>query len=446
MKTRFTAAVLMATTLFAQGVYAKTLEEILKDKGVITEEDYKEAVKSRPASYKLGQGYSFTSDDGNFRLALGSQLQIRYDFFNPDRANGNGSGSGAAVDFSKFQIRRAKLIASGNATTPNLTYLLTINLANINGGSTSNGGLLEETYLHYKIIDGAQLRFGQDKVQFGRGFITPSSKMEFVDTSNIVNAFVPGYDTGLSLNGDILKGIVRYTVGVYGGAGQNTFRTTNDNAFSARIVYNPLGNLPYGESDVEYTEKPLFSIAASYFKDTLARSNSAFESNQLTFAKSTTLSTATPGGWISLGQAAAGATKFGASEKVDFDLFGVDTAFKWKGLFFQGEYFLAQANGRTSHLEQIGQGFYLQGGYFVIPKKLELAARYGYMDPNRSLKNALWTETTGAISYYFNSHCLKLQGDFTSIHRQGRIATTNASATATPTDDNLFRLQAQLLF
>ena len=146
------------------------------------------------------------------------------------------------------------------------------------------------------------------------------------------------------------------------------------------------------------------------------------------------------------GQNASGATQFKTGEHVYFDMFGADAALKWKGFSLQGEYFLALANGDSSHLEQIGQGFYIQSGYFVIPKTLELAARYGYMDPNRSLNKDHWTETTGAISWYINEHNLKLQADFTNIHRQSRLASTNAGAKANSSDDQLVRVQAQLLF
>jgi hypothetical protein len=57
-----------------------------------------------------------------------------------------------------------------------------------------------------------------------------------------------------------------------------------------------------------------------------------------------------------------------------------------------------------------------------------------------------WIETTGAISWYINSHNLKIQTDYTDIHREGLIATTNAGVNAKSTDDKLIRVQAQLLF
>ena len=48
----------LATTLPGE---ARTLEEILKDKGVITAEDYAEASTSTLVSYKPGKGISATS-------------------------------------------------------------------------------------------------------------------------------------------------------------------------------------------------------------------------------------------------------------------------------------------------------------------------------------------------------------------------------------------------
>ena len=462
MKKRIVAtAGLLAIALAGQSASAKSLEDVLKEKGVITEDDYKEIIKSRPYTYTPGQGFSLMTEDGKYRLTIGGQYQIRYDFLGLD----SDTNGGIAQDYSKFQFRRAKLCLSGNAFTKDLTYTMNINFANSNGtaGTTSSGGLLEETYLQYRLIDEAQFRFGQDKVQFGRGFITSSSKLQFVDVSNITNAFIPGYDTGLSLGGIVLDGLINYTVGVYGGAGQNTFRSTNDNAFAARIAVNPLGPMKYSESDVEYSKKPLLSIGGSYFKDTLKYTSVAapavtMESNNSYFTKAYSSATSTPGGWFTAGQAAAlnksgAAAAWRSNEHVYFDMFGADAAFKWRGFSLQSEYFLALANGEVDHKEQIGQGFYVQSGYFVIPKTLELAARYAYMDPNRSLNNDHWTETTGAISWYINEHNLKLQADFTNIHRQRLLATTGTRTTSpfTPasvksTDDQLVRVQAQLLF
>lgn len=440
MKKMFLAA-FMVTALAVQTAGAKTLEDVLKEKGVITEEDYKEVTKSKPIDYKLGEGFTLTSPDDKFKLSLGSCMQARYTFLDLDTIN-NTLGAGKAQDSSKFELKRIKLYFNGYAYSKDLTYKLQMNFANINGGATTNGGLLEETWMNYRMIDEAQLRFGQDKLQFGRQFITSTAANEFVDSSAASNAFVPGYDTGLQVLGKYKNGLIAYSAGIFGGLGQNTFRSTSaNNAFNARIAVNPLGEMKYVEADIDYSEKPLVSIGADFFSDTLkAATATTLESNQLTFAKSGT-------GYFSIGSPLMPAgQQFTATENINFNTFSVDGAFKWRGLFVQGEYYIAQADGQTSHNTLRAQGFYAQAGYFIVPKQIEVAARYSYVDPNRNVSNDLWVEAQGAVSWYINKHNLKIQADYTNIHKQGRIASTNPGLTANTTDDGQFRLQAQIIF
>ncbi|MGK2944541.1 MAG: porin, partial [Desulfuromonadales bacterium] len=69
----------MAVGLLAAGnVLARTLEEILKDKGVITAEDYAEANKDSRVVYTPGKGLTTTSADGNSSLRLGGYAQLIY--------------------------------------------------------------------------------------------------------------------------------------------------------------------------------------------------------------------------------------------------------------------------------------------------------------------------------------------------------------------------------
>lgn len=433
--TTITAALVVIAALAARGAEGKSLEDVLKEKGVITEEDYREVTRSRPVDYRLGRGFTFTSPDEKFKGSLLGLLQLRYTLLDLDDANDTVGRQ--AQDSSKFELRRIKLIFNGHAFSENLNYLLQLNFANLQGGTTNNGGLLEETYVNYRLCDWLQFRFGQDKVQFGREFITSTALLQFVEQSVVTVAFVPGYDTGLMLHGKIAGGLVNYNAGVYGGAGQNTFRATSDNAFAARLTVNPLGDVKYSESDVEYSEKPLVSVAADFFRDTLNPGGSlGLETNNLFFAKST--------GWFGIGSPLMpAANRFSAAEALDFNLLGLDAAFKWRGFSAQGEYFIGQADGQSTNHTLRSQGFYAQAGYFVIPKHLELAARYAYLDPNRDVANDLWVETAGAVSWYFSNHNLKLQADYSNIHKQKAIA-FNSGPDAT--DDRQVRFQAQLLF
>src|SRR4051812_10728099 len=78
------AIAVMAAACTVQSAGAKTLEDVLKEKGVITEADYKEIVssapKSKPAEYRLGSGFTFTSPDEKYQLTVGGQLQTRYTY------------------------------------------------------------------------------------------------------------------------------------------------------------------------------------------------------------------------------------------------------------------------------------------------------------------------------------------------------------------------------
>ena len=89
MKGKIFAAGLLAVLSVGQNVDAKSLEDILKEKGVITEADYKEVSKSTPISYKIGDGFTFQSADEKFSLSLGGRIQARYSFFDKDDVNGS---------------------------------------------------------------------------------------------------------------------------------------------------------------------------------------------------------------------------------------------------------------------------------------------------------------------------------------------------------------------
>ena len=108
-----------------------------------------------------------------------------------------------------------------------------------------------------------------------------------------------------------------------------------------------------------------------------------------------------PPGWLR--KAAANTAIFDNTERVDVGTYGSDAAFKWRGFSAQGEYFgkaEGQNLGRTVH----SRGFYGQAGYFLLPKKLEVAARYSSVDPNRDKSEDLQIEVTGAVSCYSQGH------------------------------------------
>jgi phosphate-selective porin OprO/OprP len=423
MKKGVAAVALLTAALMGQSAMAKTLEDVLKEKGVITEEDYKAVSKNRAVDYKLGEGFTFTSPDEKFKGSIGVSEQIRYTFLNYDH---DYAGNNGKSNQSEFKLRRIKLYFNGYAYSPDLTYKVQVNFAELGNNPSSPSKFMEETFVNYRLMDEVQFRFGQDKVPFARQELTSTTAQQFVDRSFVTDAFKPGYDTGLKINGKVAKGLLTYDMGVFGGAGQSVFRTTNDNAFAARVVVNPFGEMKLSEADLDNTEKPLLSVGANYYRNTMNGDTTGItEKNNVNLA----------GGWVSNGIKSKGVV---ANDKIDIDTVGVDAAFKWLGASFQGEYFTGFAKGQNGPAEKQlrAHGFYAQAGYFVLPKHLELAMRYAWMDPDRDKANNLKSEVQGAISYYFNKHNLKLQADVTDTHDQAKASS----------DDMTYRVQAQILF
>ncbi len=417
MKQRIIAAGLLAALAVAGNADAKSLEDILKEKGVITEADYKEVSKSKPLNYKIGSGFTFTSPDEKFQLSLGSRMQFRYTFNDYD----------AKGDASTWDAKRIKLFLKGYAYTKDLTYKLEVNMRD--AGSSK---MLNDAYLNYKFLNEAQLRVGQYKTPFARQELTSDGSLSFVDRSPVVDAFKASYDLGAMAHGKIAGGFAYYNLGVFGGLGQTTPRASNDNMFAARVAVNPLGDVPYDEPDFAISKKPLLSIGANYFRNTLQRTGTTFEGAASNYASK---------GWLGSGLSYVTNAD---GQKVDVNSYGVDLAFKWQGLAIQSEYLLGQAENQTTEKLLRAHGFYAQAAYMILPK-LEAAVRYSYYDPNRDVSNNLQTEVIGAVSYYFNKHNLKLTADVGNIHTQGK-QTDPVTGLKKPTDDMQYRLQAQIIF
>lgn len=428
MKKKIAAIGLLAITLTSQSAFAKSLEDVLKEKGVITEEDYKEVTKSKPFDYTLGKGFTFTTPDEKFQLNFGGRLQFRYTFNDVDV---NAAGR---TDTSQWDAKRIRMIAQGYAYSKDLTYKLEFDPRQL--ASTSSYKGLIETYMNYRLIDEAQIKVGQMKTPFARQELISDGALQFVDRSIVVDAFKPTYDIGAMLNGKIADGLAYYYAGVYGGAGQTQTRNGNDNMFVARACVNPLGDFTNYEADLDGSAKPLLSIGANYFKNTVNRTAATTLDSVANYAAAASSSTLGSGGWLGKGFGKAGFSTSN-TDKFDVDSYGADLAFKWMGFSLQGEYLLGQADAHsTGHLLR-AQGFYAQTGYMIIPQKLEVAYRYSYLDPDRDVANDHVIENIGAVSYYFNKHNLKLQADVGDIHDQAK---------GVRTDDMQYRVQVQMIF
>jgi hypothetical protein len=133
------------------------------------------------------KGFFLASSDGNFKLKINSQLQIRWSY---NKAGNQGDAYG-------FEVRRSKLKFSGHVVDPSWGYDFSIvsnrqnvQFSNIGGTPTHPSNIyLENAYINKKFDNGLYFKVGQMKAPFLREELVSSTKQLAVERSMVNNAF-----------------------------------------------------------------------------------------------------------------------------------------------------------------------------------------------------------------------------------------------------------------
>lgn len=180
--------------------------------------------------------------------------------------------------------------------------------------------------------------------------------------------------------------------------------------YTARLLYKIAGNPGYGQGDILNSRTPQAAIAFGYAYDPAQNYLSAIRSDIVDRSYRQAVTAAQNGRLLGGGI-------------YDFQTYEVDFISKYQGWSLQAEgYYRHQrvrnkdAGTRPFDLNTIpaaqftgppvdlGQawGWYVQVGKYVIPRKLELAVRYGVLDPSTKQKDDLTKEFGASINYSFD--------------------------------------------
>lgn len=320
-----------------------------------------EEVDCQNAGYEKGF-YVKTCDD-NFKMTVNLQLQPQYQALILNGANNN---------VHSFQLRRGRLIFGGHVFNPNLTFKFQYEAV---GGRDSmtregevRGNTLRDAYISYKFNDYAVITAGQTKALYNREELTSSSKLQFVGRSIVNEVFNLGRDLGLWLQGAAFKGHLEYGLFVSNeGNAQNTSNFNTELLMGARADWNVFGRPhDYTMSDVKHSQDVVMTVGLA------ANFNRPAGSGDDTHIAST-----------------------------------ADVALMYRGFSFLGAGLYAR---NTSDKLNI-LGFLGQAGYFIVPKKFEVAGRFGGVVPTAAGVVNGW-EFGGGLNYLFKGHNLKLQTDY----------------------------------
>ncbi|HTL61439.1 MAG TPA: porin [Nitrospira sp.] len=367
-------------------------------------------------------------------------------------------------DASTFNMRRVRLMFMGHLLTPDLKYF--VQLAGETAENAQNPGsvqLLDASILstHLPMFN---VMVGQYKVFFNRAEINNATSMQFAERALVMDAFAANglnrRDIGITLMNDEEIYPVNYYFGIFNGLGpgfnrfgtyeseqptqdcpggqtggtapdcQTLQRNLNANLrtsvsqlmYVARLNFNLLGRAGYGEGDMAYSETPQLAVGGGY-------------------AYNPGVNTATDNAFVGIDLANLNVRRqlatFGNGRQLgwgilDYSTYAFDGVFKYRGFSLQGEWYwknidrhqktlpCMQTASQTSTvctafapgLLGNATGWYVQSGYFLIPRKLQAAARYSYWDPDTNAAGDLIKQVDVALSYYISGtydHQIQIQ-------------------------------------
>jgi hypothetical protein len=372
-------------------------------------------------SYKKpGDGLRISTIDGNYSMRF--RLRGQFQFSVNDTTD--------QLTATDFRIRRLRLVWDGNVFRPWFQYYVQL--------SADNGSDLQllDTYFDaaFPTEYGKILipRVGQYKVPFNREFLTSSEVFQFVERSILNAEFQLGRDIGTGLYG-LLGNYFAYGAGVFDGNGRNAFSTDSNMLYAGRIMFTPCcGKLTYANNS--------YPIGGDY----------KIEPN---FGEDKPL--------IAFGVAAAGMEGLNINRKTpdsvinerfdqigidvgDFEQITADVNFKYKAFSLEGEYdgrWIQPGSGQgVSTSSVFDQGFRVQGGVFLLPKLVEVAGRFAYIDYDNDVPGpTLSYEITPGLNFYMSrSHKWKMQLNYSYIK--------NEFNDSDDVNENIFRAQLQASF
>jgi hypothetical protein len=364
-------------------------------------------------------------------------------------------------DASTFNMRRVRLMLMGHLWSPDFKYF--VQFAGETSENAQNPGSVQllDANVWSAHIPWLNVIAGQYKVFFNRAEINNAMTMQFVERAGVMDAFTASglnrRDIGITVMNDEEIYPINYYFGIFNGMGPgfnrfgafsseqpqvdcpggqtsgqpigcgvaqrninaNLRTSVNQLMYTARLNFNLLGRPGYGEGDMVYSQTPQLAVGGGY-------------------AYNPGINTATNNAFVGVDLANLNVRRqlatFGNGRQLgwgnlDYSTYAFDGVFKYRGFSLQGEWYWKNINRHQKTAPCIAAtgatctafapgllgnatGWYVQSGYFVIPRKLQVAARYAWWDPDTNAANDLIKQVDVALSYYISGtydHQIQIQ-------------------------------------
>jgi phosphate-selective porin len=376
----------------------------------IAEEITRQIEENSPVTASYGSsGFRLATRDGNFETNLQWRAQLRY--YSQLDSDPRQLSSFNDSDVSSFEARRLRMKIGGHGFQPWLQYYFEVDLQpsrSVDASSSAASSRVIDWRIDLAKWSWGGIRVGQWKVDLNRERVDSSGRQQFVERSIVNRVFTLDRQVGIQLRGHSFENTradMRYYAGVFNGEGRGVRNNDTGLMYMARLQWNFLGrDLPWRQTDIEYTELPTGSLAIAGATNTgsCTRWSSSGCGNLDGFASPANATT----------------------DQFEIDQFVQEFAFKYRGLSIQQEYHEKSIADRVVGSNSDLTGGYMQAGYFFnnlfpkVPAPLELAVRLARVDePNaidRNLENQR-EEYTIAANWFFSGHNNKLTLDYSRL-------------------------------
>lgn len=389
--------------------FIEPAEIIMADANVVTAD---EAAFTTPpqasyyAGYDNGLYLRVRNGSDSFELKNNLRSQFRVISFTPD--DNQWTDQAGVVrpieNRQNFDIERLRIVLSGHAYTPELKFFV-----QADGDTDSRHALaILDGWFAWHFSDAFEVQCGKRKVPGTRNWLLGAFDTRMIDRAFANEFFRPSRTTGIWIVGDPNESL-HYEL--MAGQGFNTEGLTpsevgDDFSFAGTFWWDCIGKYgPARPTDFELHEELAVRVGAS-----AVWSNEGTPGRQLEEADFLRLTDGTR--LTDSGALAPGATV----ESFDVGLVAIDAAFKYRGWSVNGEYFWRTIKDVKANLPvpNVGlqHGFYLEGGCFVIPQRLELNSQVAYVSGKQGSTNSF---ATGLSYYPLETYFLKLGLDVTLI-------------------------------
>src|SRR5437588_1316520 len=357
------------------------------------------------------------------KLVLGGFIQMNFEDGDVSAFEGR-FGQTALKD--RFRLRRARINLTGDFAEQ-FDFKVEGDFENSDGLNSSRTAFeATDIFINWHQFPWAQVKMGQWKAPFGLDQITPDTTLYTIERTLPTGAITPERQIGIQLWGKPFATIwpgqadlLTYYAGIFNGNGRNITNNDNNNFMYVGRLESTLFKDVLGKGS-------FLKLGADVLNSRDDKGTNISQSLNLLVNSDGSLSPfVLPG----------------ADERTAWS---VDAWFKMGPFDLIGEFLQERVHPRTVNGVPPGfdefttNGFYVTGGYFLIPKKLQAVVQWQHLNPGQKGNDGI-SSIVGGLNYYIRGDDLKLMVNY--IHTWSDFREANPEFGKDDFDEVIGRMQ-----